>query len=55
LDDGHAHTWFYLGETRRLLGDTAGAELAYRRCLQVNPDHGRALQGLERLKRTGAK
>jgi len=55
LDDGHAHTWFYLGETRRLLGDVAGAEIAYRRCLQVNPDHGRALRELERLKSTGAR
>jgi tetratricopeptide (TPR) repeat protein len=55
LYDGHAHTWFYLAETRRLLGDAAGAEVAYRRCLQANPDHGRALRGLERLKRSGVK
>jgi tetratricopeptide (TPR) repeat protein len=55
LYDGHAHTWFYLGETRRFLGDAAGAEVAYRRCLQVNPDHGRALRALERLKGTGVK
>jgi len=55
LYDGHAHTWFYLGETRRLLGDAAGAEAAYRRCLQANPDHGRALRGLERLKTTVVK
>ena len=55
LYDGHAHTWYYLGETRRLLGDAAGAEVAYRRCLQIDPDHGRALRGLERLKRTAVK
>ncbi len=55
LYDGHAHTWYYLGETRRLLGDAAGAEVAYRRCLQANPDHGRAMGALERLKRTGVK
>ena len=51
---GHAPAWFYLGETRRVAGDVPGAEAAYRRCLQINPDHGRALRGLERLKkRTG--
>ena len=55
LFDRHAHTWFYLAETRRLLGDAAGAEVAYRRCLQANPDHGRALRALERLKRIGVK
>ncbi len=55
LYDGHAHTWYYLGETRRLLGDAAGAEVAYRRCLQIDPDHGRALRGLERLKSTAVK
>jgi tetratricopeptide (TPR) repeat protein len=55
LDDGPAHTWFYLGESRRLLGDAAGAESAYRHCLQINPDHGRALRAFERLKRAGVK
>ena len=50
LYDGHAHTWFYLAETRRFLGDAAGAKAAYERCLQINPDDGRALRGLERLK-----
>ncbi|MBC8001709.1 MAG: tetratricopeptide repeat protein [Opitutaceae bacterium] len=42
----HAHTWFYLGEIRRLQGDKPAAEAAYRRCLAVNPDHGRALQAI---------
>jgi len=51
--DGHAHSWFYLGETLRLLGDSSGAEAAYQRCLRINPDHGRALRGLERLKKSG--
>lgn len=49
LFNGHAHTWFYLAETRRYLGDGAGAEAAYKRCLQLNPDDGRALRGLDRL------
>jgi len=55
LFDGHAHTWFYLAETRRFLGDVAGAEAAYRRCLEINPDHGRAQRGLERMKKTISK
>ena len=55
LYDGHAPTWFYLGETRRFLGDIPGAEAAYRRCLHINPYHGRALRGLERLKMKSGK
>ena len=46
----HAHTWFYLGEIRRLQGDKSAAEAAYRRCLVLNPDHGRALREIERLR-----
>ena len=41
-----------IGDTRRALGDAAGAEAAYRRCLEINPDYGRAIHGLERLKKT---
>lgn len=37
---------FYLGETKRLLGQRDGAEMAYERCLMVNPDHGRSLDRL---------
>src|SRR5439155_3131708 len=55
LNDGHALSWFYLAETLRFLGDNLGAETAYRRCLQINPDHGRALRGLERLKQSVSK
>ncbi len=55
LYDGHAHTWFYLGETRRFLGDIPGAKAAYRRCLQINPDHGRALRAWERLNQESRK
>ena len=55
LADGLPQLWFYLAETRRFLGDAQGAEAAYRRCLQINPDHGRALHGLERLQRTTGK
>ncbi|PYK99080.1 MAG: hypothetical protein DME19_10055 [Verrucomicrobia bacterium] len=55
LYDGHANTWFYLGETRRFLGDIPGAEAAYARCLRLNPDHGRARRGLERMGKNGRK
>lgn len=46
----HAHTWFYLGEIRRLQGDKLGAETAYRRCLVINPNHGRALRAVGLLR-----
>lgn len=42
---------FYLAETRRALGDSAGAVAGYQRCVQINPGHGRARRSLERLKR----
>ncbi len=45
----HAPAWFYLGETCRALDETRGADVAYRRCLELNPDHGRARRGLARL------
>lgn len=48
LIDSHAPTWFYLGETRRALGDAEAAGAAYRRCLEINPDHGRAIERLAR-------
>ena len=55
LYEGHPHTWFYLGQTRRFLGDIPGAKAAYRRCLQINPDHGRALRAWERLNQESRK
>jgi tetratricopeptide (TPR) repeat protein len=45
-----AHSWFYLGECRRLLDEPASAGEAYRRCLELNRYHGRARRALERLK-----
>lgn len=44
-----ARAWFYLAETRRLLGDGSGARKAYELCLQLSPQHGRARRGLARL------
>jgi len=42
--------WYYLAETRRLLGDGSGAKKAYQACLMLDPQHGRALRGLARLR-----
>jgi tetratricopeptide (TPR) repeat protein len=46
-------SWFYLGEARRLLGQTDAAKDAYKTCLKVNPDHGRAIAALEYLEGGG--
>ena len=35
-------SWFYLGESCRLLEDMPTAKSAYQRVLQINPNHGRA-------------
>src|SRR5260370_1341847 len=51
LDAGLPHLWYYRGETERLLGNIAEGEAAYRRCLELDAHHGRALAGLERLKK----
>ena len=45
----HPHSWYYVAEARRGAGDKEGARTAYERCLQLNPDHGRALRQLARL------
>jgi len=42
----HVSAWFYLAETCRFLDRQGQAEHAYRKCLELNPDHGRALRGL---------
>ena len=44
-----AHSWYYLGECHRFLDHTEPAQAAYRKCLEVNPNHGRARRSLERL------
>ena len=46
--------WFYLADTRHALGDAEGARQAYQQCLQINPNHGRALRGLNRLEQNPA-
>jgi Tfp pilus assembly protein PilF len=44
-----AQAWFYLAQTQRTLGRVKAAKDSYQRCLQVNPNHGRALQWLKIL------
>jgi tetratricopeptide (TPR) repeat protein len=39
LDPGWSHAWLNLGVVRRRQGDLAGAEAAYRRGIEENPDH----------------
>jgi tetratricopeptide (TPR) repeat protein len=41
--------WYYLGQTRRRLGQADAARQAYGRCLAIDPDHGRARAGLALL------
>ncbi len=48
-DPKSAQAWFYLGELHRAQGRPAEARAAYRRCLDVNPNHGRALAALDLL------
>jgi tetratricopeptide (TPR) repeat protein len=38
--------WFYAGETHRVLGEAEPARAAYRKCLEIDPDFGRAVTGL---------
>jgi tetratricopeptide (TPR) repeat protein len=43
LDPSLEQAWFYLGESRRLSGQSDSAREAYQKCLERNPHHGRAL------------
>ena len=49
LNDDHAPAWFYLGEAERFLGNSGAAMDAYRRCLGLDPGHGRAIAARDRL------
>jgi len=44
-----AHSWYYLGECLRFLKKPDSAQKSYRRCLQIDSNHGRALRSLGRL------
>lgn len=52
FDAENADAWFYLGECQRILNEAAAADSAYRKCLAVNPFHGRAKRSLKRLPAT---
>ncbi len=41
--------WYYLGETASAMHQPAAAAEAYKKCLSVNPDHGRAIRALKLL------
>lgn len=41
--------WFARGEVQRLSGQVDVARAAYRKCLEIDPDHGRAAAALELL------
>ncbi|WP_339734257.1 tetratricopeptide repeat protein [uncultured Gimesia sp.] len=49
LNPRDPQAWFYYAETKRFLGDLQSAETAYKRCLELNPNHGRAVRELSRL------
>ncbi|QDS86446.1 tetratricopeptide repeat protein [Rosistilla ulvae] len=42
--------WFYLAEIERELGNPQSALEAYQKCLDLNPDHGRALAAAARFR-----
>ena len=44
-----SRTWFYLGQIHRFQGRCAQAKEAYRRCLSIEPGHGRADAALKLL------
>ena len=46
LDPDLDYTWYYLGDTRRARRENPQAVECYRRCLTLNPAHGRAAQAL---------
>jgi tetratricopeptide (TPR) repeat protein len=45
-DPNLADAWYYLGETNRLTGRPEAATAAYRKCLDLDPYHGRARRGM---------
>lgn len=48
-EPNRAHVWFYLAECQRILGQRAVASNSYRRCLDLDAQHGRASVALERM------
>lgn len=50
IDPNLSTSWFYLGETESLLENTGAANEAYRHCLELKPNHGRAEISQSRLR-----
>lgn len=50
-DPNFAHAWYYWGEAYRADDRPSDSRPAYERCLQIDPDHGRALRALKLLDR----
>tara|TARA_R110002111_G_C6005121_1_gene373744 strand:+ start:1888 stop:3291 length:1404 start_codon:yes stop_codon:yes gene_type:complete len=53
LNPRDPQAWFYYAETKRLLGDLKAAQAAYERCIEFNPNHGRALRELSDMTAAG--
>lgn len=49
LNPEDAQGWFYLAQSRRVMRRHSEARQAYERCLELDPNHGRARRQLERL------
>ena len=49
LNPKDPQAWFYNAELKRLQGDRKSARAAYERCIELNPNHGRALRELALL------
>ena len=49
VDADRAPAWFYLGECDRVQERNESARKRYRRCLQLEPTHGRAIAALRRI------
>ncbi len=49
LDPAAATAWFFLGEAERLAHNPQAARAAYRRCLELQPHHGRAAEAMQLL------
>ena len=52
LDSTRAKTWFYRAQIDRYMDHPNRAREAYRRCLKINPNHGRAIHALARLEKS---
>lgn len=50
LNPTDARTWFYIGEVERLAGAIDNAATAYAKCVERNPNHGRALRRLQSIR-----